>query len=168
MKFYSLIIVIALSLNVASQESNTRKLFAEIKDDVLEFRYDTLLFKSFLVKNFYSDTAIRLKPGFDKVEIIRQLTFGECHDVYYSILVQDFEQNIRVAKWLTKDRNMLYLSDSCEKGDCLQAYYITCTGEESCFPEVGVENSIKYWSCGHDLICKPGYNCIKRISVLTP
>jgi hypothetical protein len=163
-------IFVLISIQCFGQQTEQITPFAQINGDSMVMMEDSTIFKSKLVKLLFSDTSEKTKPVFDKMTICRQLTFGEANKEYFFILLQDTSNKIRVAKWLEKTGNHLFVInqvDNFEK-DGFKLFYIICRGIDDCFPELGVIDGKMYWSCGRDLICKKNSTCRKSVVWATP
>lgn len=155
--------MILVSLKCLGQTTELKNPFAKIKGNTFVILQDTTQFKSDLINVLFSDTLELTKPVFDKIEIRKQVSFGEENEEYYFVLVYDLAKKIKVAKWLDKIGDNLFLSNQVDNDNYFHLYYIICKGPDDCFPEVGVIDSHKYWSCGRELMCKKDSKCRKSI-----
>ena len=152
-------------LNCAAQELKKNYVFAEIKQGNFIILKDTAKLKSEIVELMFSDSANQFKPNFDRLEVRKLSSFGDTSIVYYSYLLTDNKNHIKVSKWLEKIGNKLYVIDDPKEEDMEKLYYFACIGKDDCFPEIRTEGKEKNWTCWRDKMCKVKSNCIRIISI---
>lgn len=79
--------------------SSAQKPFAKIEKGRFAIERDTTEFKKFLKDNLFAESKKLI--SLDKVEIKKQAMLT-LEDEYYFVLVTDFKNHIRIAKWLNK------------------------------------------------------------------
>jgi len=148
---FSLLFLSPIFLVAQTSAHKNQKPFAVIKGKQIDIKKDTTLFKRYLKANLFSevDKTITL----DKIEIRKQ-TMLSSNEVYYFVLITDFKNHVRIAKWLKKNKNSLYLIDSeDENAEPIEIMYQVCNGPENCLPNIFKLDSEKHWTCGETMYC---------------
>ncbi|HQA73939.1 hypothetical protein [Flavobacterium sp.] len=138
-----------LSCKNSKEYVHSKKTFAKLKKDKFEFTIDTLKFKNEISAGIFSEDS---KIIFDKVEIIKQFTLGEKSEIFYYVLLTDFDKKVTTAKWLYYDNGFLILNKK-ERLDDFFMIYLTCSGNQNCEPNVFIVDGKKKWVCGENSSC---------------
>jgi hypothetical protein len=148
---FSLLFLIPMFSVAQTSIYKNAKPFAVIKGKQIEIKKDTTLFKKYLKENLFTEADKAIV--FDKIEIRKQIMLGS-KEVYYCVLITDFTDHMRIAKWLKKKKNNLYLvNDEDANAETIELIYQICIGPENCLPNVFKLDSEKHWTCGETMYC---------------
>lgn len=147
--FHLLFISCGVNKNRVQSQNNT--LFAELKENRLEFKIDTLKFKNNISKSIFSvDSNI----AYDKLEIVKQFTIGDKKHIFYYLMLTDFDKKVKTTRWLVVKDNYLYLNENVQKNnDNFELIYLTCAGNQNCNPNIFALEGKKVWLCGDNPKC---------------
>ncbi|WP_130734744.1 hypothetical protein [Flavobacterium sp. J27] len=119
-------------------------------NDEFKFFIDTTKYKSFLYENINFQNNVKL----DKVQIMKQQSIGQNPIDFYYVLVTDKAKKIKIAKWLEKiDDNLYFNEDYSSKEASVKSHYIICVGDNNCYPQYIMLDTLKTWSCDKNLSC---------------
>lgn len=133
----------------AHNKDNLEIPFAKIENDKLIIIQDTTLLKQKLLENITSEKPIH----FNKVEILKRKTIGDVQEEYYFVLVTNNQYNIKIARWLNLVGNELYFNDKTNQVDSFEQIYLTCVGNNDCYPEVFIIDNKRSWGCTKNPKC---------------
>lgn len=162
MKIYHTLIAF-LIVSYGFSQNKPSEVFAKIEGDNLVIVGDTLKLKARVSQLLYAD--LKEKSQNLSIHVGKNQTFGEKHEDYYFVLMQDKMNNVSIAKWLEKVGNNLLLIDDFNGENYWQVLTTVCIGKDDCTPEVAIIDLKKSWVCGHKLMCGIGEDC-KKISAI--
>lgn len=150
-KIISIISVLFACISCESQSSSDLP-FASFTDGKVEFVQDTVVFK----KHIRESMNFRDEVNFDKVEILKQATIniGTSKSIeFYYLLISDTKHHYKVARWLNKVDDKLYINNKNHVGDQFEQMFLICVGADNCHPEVFDIDGKKSWGCNKDPKC---------------
>ncbi len=123
--------------------------FAKVYGERIEIIQDTTLLKEKLKENISFDKPI----DFDSVEIVKQTTIGDLQEDYYFVLIKNNQYRVKIARWLNLVGNELYFNDKTNQVDSFEQIYLTCIGNNDCYPEVFIFDNQRGWGCSKNPKC---------------
>lgn len=123
--------------------------FAKIHEGKIIFIQDTTLLKEKLKENISFDKPIE----FDSVEIVKQTTIGDLQEDYYFVLIKNYQYRVKIARWLNLIGDELYFNNKTNQVDSFEQIYLTCIGNNDCYPEVFIFDNQRGWGCSKNPKC---------------
>ena len=160
----TLLFVTCLLTSFINSFAQDEKLFAKIENDSIHIVYDTAKFKADILAFIFDD--YKSKPIFESVNVVKKAIIGDTTNFYYSIILIDQSNTVKVAKWLEKRGTELYIIYKSSQPNSLKTNYITCTGSDECTPSVLMFEGRLGWSCGKSAVCTPDSNCKMRKTLM--
>ena len=117
---------------------------AIIKENKIRLVVDTVKLKKYVKYYLFPDSD---KISIDKVEIRKQKMLMSEKE-YFMILFHDFENEVKIAKWLSLKGKKLIMKNNLKENDLFEAVFLTCSGSEDCFPNIFEMDGSRNWTCG--------------------
>ena len=143
------------------QNSKEDRTFAQITNTKIEFVIDTVSFKKEISQAIFSKQS---NVQFDKI-IINKKKVLEANDIFYCVMLYDFDKKLTTARVLNKINNKLYFTDS----NYFEKLYISCKGKEKCNPNIAFVDNKLIWLCSDKIgecSINPEYDCKTFRSIL--
>ncbi len=131
-----------------AQATSLLKPFATISGESYIFKIDTVGFKKNAKDNILPNEDVVLQ----KIQIIKQVSLGAKNQFYY-VMVSSSDNKFKIAKWLNRKGNNLYVNDVLAEGDLFEQSYLLCIGDGTCGPQVFEDKGNRMWGCSEDLKC---------------
>lgn len=98
--------------------------------------------------------VLGIKAGFSKMRIVKRTSLGEKQMECY-LLIANTSTESSTARWLMREGNDFYIYDGApnENETLYRNFYITCTGDSDCDPNVMVIDKKIKLGCGTKLEC---------------
>jgi len=142
-----------ISFSQTDVQKSTKKdlnfLFAKVYGERIEIIQDTTLLKEKLKENISFDKPIH----FDSVEIVKQTTIGDLQEDYYFVLIKNNQYRVKIARWLNLIGDELYFNNKTNQVDSFEQIYLTCIGNNDCYPEVFIFDNQRGWGCSKNPKC---------------
>ncbi|WP_396175290.1 hypothetical protein [Flavobacterium sp.] len=129
-------------------KTNDYVFFAELKNNLLVFKVDTVQYKNFIKTELFAKESIY----FQKIDIVKHYMIGS-KKVFYYLSIEDKINGIKVAKWLDYIDGKFYSKMMIEEGDLFEQSYLVCRGVDGCSPNVLEVDGIKHWGCSEEVSC---------------
>ena len=151
-KFSLLFTVFLLYIFFSCSKTATNGSFASIEEDTMEVNIDTTAFKKFLETNLLPKQNIKLNT----IQVKKQKALGS-GEVFYYVYAATKDKKIKVARWLNKRKNELYLNDELpDEGVLFEQSYLVCKGTGKCAPQLYKNGDERMWGCTTVVACYAG------------
>lgn len=131
-----------------------------MKNGKFIFTTDTIALKNSFT-NIIEMTDVKL----EKIEILKDKTFGEKQEDFYMVIAYDRHKELKIARWLVKDRDSLFyykpikLEEITDEEIFYRSYYVCHGSNDDCFPHVAYIDGQRMWGSSEKLICEPDSPC---------